>query len=74
MRLSTKLMLIFISSVIIPLVIVGYVAYDNGRDSIKQAKFDELVSINMLKADVLNNWVYNKQNSMYEMVNIPGVG
>ncbi|MFA4836520.1 MAG: PAS domain S-box protein [Dehalococcoidia bacterium] len=73
MKLTNKLMLIFLLLSIIPVILVGYMAYHHGERTIKQNTFDELTSINILKSNNLSDWLHNKQNTLQGFANNPFV-
>ncbi len=62
MKLGTKLVLFFLLLSVIPLAIVGYLAYDSGTKAIERDIFHHLISINILKQAEFENWVqYNER-------------
>ena len=61
MKLATKLIILFLLLTTIPLAIVGYLAFDNGRRTIEQNVFNHLTSTNILKEDEFDRWVKGKR-------------
>ena len=56
-RLSTKLLLLFLLLAIIPLAVVGYLAYDNGRRTIERMTLSHLDSTSRLREAALERWI-----------------
>lgn len=71
MKLTTKLTVLFLLLSILPLAVVGYLAYDNGRRAIEQNTINRLTSITTLKADELNRWVENNQRQLRSLAREP---
>jgi signal transduction histidine kinase len=67
MKLAPKLTLLFLLLAIVPIAIVGYLAYENGRRTIVQGTIDHLVSINIFKSSELKRWIEDHKNSIEEM-------
>ncbi|MFZ1984247.1 MAG: sensor histidine kinase [Desulfatitalea sp.] len=57
MKLAAKLSLLFLLLSTLPIVIVGYLAYQNGRTTIERETINYLQSINMHKRAELNRWI-----------------
>jgi signal transduction histidine kinase/HAMP domain-containing protein len=73
MKLATKLIILLLLLTTVPLVIVGYLAYDNGRQTIEQDTLNHLISINILKEDAFNHWVENNERRLRALANRPGI-
>jgi PAS domain S-box-containing protein len=73
MKLATKLIILFLLLTTIPLAIVGYLAYDNGRRTIEQYVFNHLTSTNILKGDEFNRWLHNNEQSLQQFARRPGI-
>jgi PAS domain S-box-containing protein len=73
MKLATKLIILFLLLTTIPLAIVGYLAYDNGRRTIEQYVFNHLTSTNILKEDEFDRWLYNNEQSLQQFARRPGI-
>ena len=71
MKLVTKLILIFLLLTIVPLAVVGFLAYENGRRTIEQNVFNHLISTNILKADQFELWLTTNQRSLRELARRP---
>ena len=61
MRLASKLAILILVSAFLPAVIVGYLAYDNGRRTIINESIEHLTSINSYKSNDLKHWVEASQ-------------
>ncbi len=66
-RLSARLMLLFLLLSIVPLVVVGYLAFDNSRRTIEQDTVNRLLSITILKEGEMNRWIGDKEQSVREL-------
>src|SRR4030043_1900229 len=67
MKLAPKLTILFLLLAIVPTVIVGYLAYENGRRTIVQETIDHLVSINLFKDNELERWIEDNRSSIEEL-------
>jgi len=56
-RLSTKLLLLFLLLAIVPPAVVGYLAYDNGRQTIERMTLSRLDSTSRLREAALERWI-----------------
>jgi hypothetical protein len=70
-RLSTQLILSFFVLTTVPLMLVGYLAYDNGRQAIKQNVFNHLISTNLLKVGEFERWIRNNELDLEFLVQRP---
>jgi len=73
MKLATKLIILFLLLTTIPLVIVGYLAYDNGRRTIEQNVLNHLISTNILKQNEFDRWVHDNERSLRNLARRPGL-
>ena len=73
MKLATKLTVLFLLLTTIPLTIVGYLAYDNGRRTIEQDTLNHLISTTILKEDEFNRWVENNERRLSALASRPGI-
>ncbi|MDD5092890.1 MAG: PAS domain S-box protein [Dehalococcoidia bacterium] len=64
MKLATKLILIFLLLSLIPVIIVGYVAYDHGRKTIEDDTLENLISINAYKATQFTGWMNSNETAV----------
>ena len=71
MKLATKLAFFFILLSIIPLTVVGYIAYLNGRETIVQQTYDNVVSTSVLKESEFNRWVNDNKRSLRGLAQRP---
>ncbi|MBN1582141.1 MAG: hypothetical protein JXA89_15665 [Anaerolineae bacterium] len=62
MRLSAKLLLLFVILATAPLAVVGLIAYENGQRTIEQSTFEHLAALNAIKEAFFERWIdYNEQ-------------
>jgi PAS domain S-box-containing protein len=71
MKLATKLIILFLLLTTIPLAIVGYLAYDNGRRTIQQNVLNHLTSTNVLKEDEFDQWVKDNERRLRSLAGQP---
>jgi PAS domain S-box-containing protein len=71
MKLRFKLTLLCLVVAIIPIAIVGSLAYMTGRWIIEQSSINNLLSINILKSSELHRWMEGNKNSIKELAQRP---
>jgi signal transduction histidine kinase len=71
MKLATKLLFLFLLLAILPLAVVGYLAYDNGRRTIEQNVLNHLISTNILKQSEFDRWVHGSERGLRELAQRP---
>lgn len=71
MKITTKLTLFFLLLSIVPLVIVGYLAYDTGRQTIEQDTLNRLISTNIYKTDEIERWIENNGQHLRALAQRP---
>jgi len=71
MKLAPKLTILFLLLAIVPTAIVGYLAYENGRQTTMQETIHHLVSINIFKSNELKRWVEDIESSIEELAQRP---
>ncbi|MEE9616022.1 MAG: ATP-binding protein [Anaerolineae bacterium] len=71
MKLVTKLTALFLLLATIPLAVVGYLAYDNGRRTIEQNMLNHLISTNILKQGEFDRWVRGNERSLRGLARRP---
>jgi PAS domain S-box-containing protein len=71
MKLVTRLTLLFLPLAILPLALVGYLAYDSGRRTIEQNVFNHLMSTNFYKQAELNRWIEDSEHILRNVANRP---
>ena len=71
MKLSVKLILVFVLLALIPMILIGYMAYENGRQSILKDTFQHLTSTNTLRAAQFDRWIDNNKQSLRELARRP---
>ncbi len=64
MKLITKLTLLFILLSTLSLVIVGYITFQNGKETIEQQTNAHLLSIGVLKESEFNRWINDNRRSL----------
>ena len=57
MKLSTRLTLLFLMLALTPLLVIGYIEFRNGINTMKTQTMQRLVSINIAKAAEVNRWI-----------------
>lgn len=71
MKLAQRLALLFVVISIVPMLIVGYLAYENGRSTVEKQTVNHLVSTNLLKSNELYRWVLANRHSIEELAQRP---
>jgi len=71
MKLASKLTLLFLLLAIVPTIIVGYLAYENGRRTIVKETQDKQVSINVLKTNEFKRWIKDSEEHIEKLAQRP---
>lgn len=71
--LRTRLLGLFLLLAIIPLAVIGYLAYDLGRQRIVRDVEDHLKSVAILKEQEIQTWVEHLEHTMLWLTSSPGV-
>lgn len=71
MKLTYRLTILFFIMAVLPTVIVGYIGYDIGKQTILKETNDHLVSINLLKSRELYRWIQSCKTSIEELAQRP---
>jgi len=71
MKLATKLMLLFLLLTTIPLTVVGYLAYEDGRRTIEQNTINRLISTNIYKEAEFERWVEDNGQRLRSLAGRP---
>ncbi len=71
MKLSVKLILAFALLALIPMMLLGYIAYNNGRQSILKDMFQHLATVNTLRGAEFSRWIDNNKQSLRELARRP---
>ena len=71
MKLATRLTLLFLLLSIIPLGIIGYLAFVNGRGAIEEDTSTRLLETNILKEAELNRWIEGNKNTLRALARRP---
>jgi PAS domain S-box-containing protein len=71
MKLRIKLPLLFLALAILPVAIVGTLAFQTGRRIIEQDSINHLISTNILKSSELNRWIAGNKTSIEELAQRP---
>jgi PAS domain S-box-containing protein len=70
-KLAPKLTLLFALLAVVPILIVGYLAYENGRRSIEQETISHLIAVNDIKGDEIETWLDHNRQSIEELAQRP---
>jgi signal transduction histidine kinase len=70
-NLRSRITLLFVLLAIVPVVIVGFLAYYTGRQSIEQVEINHLVSTNLMKSSELTRWIEGNQRRIEELAQRP---
>ena len=71
MKLRSRITLLFALLAIVPVIIVGFLAYYTGRQSIENVEINHLVSTNLMKSSELTRWIEGNQLRMEELAQRP---
>lgn len=71
MKLITKLAMLFILISILPLAISGFLAFQNGKETIEQQTDAHLISISALKESEFNRWVNENRRALHFLAQRP---
>jgi len=71
MKLAQKLPILCVLLSIAPAAVVGYLAYENGRQTIVGETMEHLVSINIFKSNELKRWIEGNKSSLEELAQRP---
>lgn len=71
MKLSNKLTLLIISLSLVPLIVLGNLAYENGRRTIERQTNEQLTSISALKVSEFNRWINDNKRSLIALAQRP---
>ncbi len=63
--------LLFVLLAIVPVVIVGFLAYYTGRWSTEQVEINHLISTNLMKSSELTRWIAGNQLRIEELAQRP---
>jgi two-component sensor histidine kinase/HAMP domain-containing protein len=73
MKLSTRLILLFLILSLTPLLVIGYIGFRNGIDTMKTQTMQRLVSINNAKGAEVNRWINACQSQLKSFAQRPSV-
>ena len=71
MKLSTRLILIFLFLSVMPMAAIGYIGFQNGLQTIKQDTFAHMVSLNLSKEAEFNRWINNSKSQIKALAQRP---
>ncbi|MDD5648539.1 MAG: cache domain-containing protein, partial [Dehalococcoidia bacterium] len=71
MNVRSRITLLFVLLAVVPVVVVGFLAYYTGRQSIEQVEINHLVSTNLMKSSELTRWIEAYQQRMEELAQRP---
>jgi GAF domain-containing protein/HAMP domain-containing protein len=69
--LTTRLIVSFLLLALVPLSIVGYVAYNIGEEALKRGILDHLSTAAILKEEEINRWLADKKRSTLLLAQTP---
>jgi len=69
--LTARLVSYFLLLALVPLSIVGYVAYSSGEETLKRGVLDHLSTTAILKEDEINRWIADKKRSTRLLAQTP---
>jgi len=70
-KLRSRITLLFALLAIVPVIIVGFLAFYTGRESIEQVEINHLVSTNLMKSSELTRWIEGNQLRIEELAQRP---
>jgi len=70
-NVRSRITLLFVLLAVVPVVVVGFLAYYTGRQSIEQVEINHLVSTNLMKSSELTRWIEAYQQRMEELAQRP---
>jgi PAS domain S-box-containing protein len=73
-RLSAKLLFVFLVLAIVPVAVVGYLAYDNARQTIERMTLSHLDSIGRLREAAFERWIRYNETILTKLGQNPSVG
>ncbi|MFH1774499.1 MAG: ATP-binding protein [Methanobacteriota archaeon] len=73
MRLKIRLMAYFLIFSIVPLTVVGFMAYESGRKAIEVQSFNYLTTATALKEEEIEAWIANKEKEIVLLARSPAV-
>lgn len=71
MNVRSRITLLFVLLAVVPVVVVGFMSYYTGRQSIEQVEINHLVSTNLMKSSELTRWIEGYQQRMEELAQRP---
>jgi signal transduction histidine kinase len=71
MNVRSRITLLFVLLAIVPVVVMGFMAYYTGRQSIEQVEINHLLSTNLMKSSELTRWIEGNQQRMQELAQRP---
>jgi HAMP domain-containing protein/putative methionine-R-sulfoxide reductase with GAF domain len=70
-NLTARLVIYFLLLALVPLTIVGYVAYNRGEEALRRDILDHLRTTAILKEDEINRWIADKKRSARLLAQTP---
>lgn len=71
MKISTRLILIFLLLSVIPMTVIGYIGFRNGLQTIKQDTIHRLESLNLAKEAEFNRWINDSRSQIKALAQRP---
>ena len=73
MKLGPRLTLLFLTLAILPLMLVGYLTYVSGRQTVEQNVINHLIATNGLKTAEFNNWIRRNEADLAFLAQRPSL-
>jgi PAS domain S-box-containing protein len=73
MKITLKLSLLFLLISTLPIILIGFLAYDSGRQAIDQNTINHLVSTSIYKQNALERWVQTNQGRLRSFAQSPQI-
>jgi len=71
MKLTPRLVLLFLALTVVPILALGYLAYENGRRALEEEAVNHLISTNLLKGSELDRWVDDGRGDLESLAQRP---
>lgn len=71
MKITAKFVCFLLPLVIMPMILVGYLAFQNGKRTIEQKTFSQLTAIRILKEAEFKRWIAGKKNHIRSIAQRP---
>lgn len=71
MKLRYRLPLLFILMALVPVLVVGCIAFESARQAVEKQVTNHLISVNLLKSSELKRWIDDNMHSLEELAQRP---